>query len=629
MRKRLNIRTFIIVTLALLIFASFSVVMINFVYSELSKESVVNTSRYVVNELKKSDNIKECISALTSDSGDLQTYLVVYDNNGNIIGDTLLGEKRDLTDEEAARITDAREGRNAAYFAKCDALNNDLVSYISMFDNKENTYFVKVSSALSSLFPYVSLVFPIAMTIAAIIGIALLKIKGTLYSDIEKPLDEIECALEGLSNGHYDAVETYSKYKEINGVVERLNDYLHQRENVKNFNVTDKKKINFIIHTLPVGILALSDDFTVLLCNNTALRIFKKTKNIVGNKLHEFLADDLLGEKITEIVNANGQGAFTYRLDEKVYRIEISTIEFTDALAVRRDILVVFTDVTAESNLDNMRSEFFANASHELKTPITATLGFSELLLLNPKLDESIKPQVENIHRNSVKMYQLIQDMMELARLDSGAQSEEVIIVDAREIVEFAINTLSPRAQDLNVEFKVRGKAYFYGKYKQVEQIVVNLLSNAVKYNVLDGRVYVDIANTDTETIIKVRDTGKGIPWQDLPRIFERFYCVDKGRTRNAGSSTGLGLSIIKQILIQNNGKITAQSIFGKATQFTVTLPRKESDNSIDVSKFPKYKDDTFDIEERDVFGNDLQIRRIDEVVSVAENVRWNDNEQI
>lgn len=628
MRKRLNTRTFIIVTLALLIFASFSVVMINYVYSELSKESVINTSRYVVSELKKSDNIKDCIDALISDSGDLQTYLVIYDDNGNIIGDTLMGEDRELTDEEMTRITDAREGRNSAYFAKCDALNNDLVSYISMFNNNGNTYFVKVSSPLSPLFPYVSLVFPIALVIAAVIGVVLLKIKGTIYNDVEKPLDEIECALEGLSNGHYDAVESHSKYKEINGVIERLNDYLHQRENLKSFNAADKKKINFIIHTLPVGILALSDDFTVLLCNNTALRIFKKTKNIVGNKLQEFLADDLLGEKITEIVNASGQGAFTYRLDEKFYRIEISTMEFANASSLRRDILVVFTDVTAESNLDNMRSEFFANASHELKTPITATLGFSELLLLNPKLDESIKPQVENIHRNSVKMYQLIQDMMELARLDSGTQSEEIVIVDAREIVEFAINTLTPRAQDLNVEFKVRGKAYFYGKYKQIEQIVLNLLSNAVKYNVLDGTVYVDIASNDTETLIKVRDTGKGIPWQDLPRIFERFYCVDKGRTRNAGSSTGLGLAIIKQILIQNNGKIKVQSIYGKATQFTVTLPRNESDNSIDISKFPKYKDDAFDIEERDVFGKDLQIRRVDEVVSVVENVRWNNNEQ-
>lgn len=601
--------------------------MVNYVYSELSKKGVVNTSRFVINELQSSADIHESIKVLTTNNNGSDIQLVVYDSNGTVLGDSLQQEGREISDEERLRIADALDGRFVAFFSKNEVLDNDTVSYYEKLENAGVEYIVRISIPLSPLYPYISLIFPIALILSFIIAIAVLKIKGSLYYDVIEPLDAVASAVEGLSGNHYNTINAHSRYREIDVIIERLNDYLHSKENIAVFNMTDRKKINFIIQNLPVGVLALSDDFTVLLCNNTALRVFKKSKNIVGNNLREFFPDSLLSDKIADTVNAGGQGTFTYRLDEKVYRVEISLIEFADAGVPRREILVVFTDVTAESNLDVMRSEFFANASHELKTPITATLGFSELLLLDPNLDESIKPKVENIHRNSERMYQLIQDMMELARLDAGTQQEENVVVDVREIVAFAIHSLTPRAEDLNLTFKVRGKAFFYGDYKQIEQIVLNLLSNAVKYNVLDGMIYVDINYDEEKTIFKVRDTGKGIPWQDLPRIFERFYCVDKGRTRKAGSSTGLGLAIIKQILIRNGGKVTAQSIFGKATQFTIVLPRNEEDNALDISTMPVYKDDEFDTEEKDVFGIDMQLRRVDETVSIAESSRWIEEE--
>lgn len=597
--------------------------MVNYVYSELSKKGVINASHFVINELQVSADIDESIRVLTASNYGSDIQLVVYDSNGTVLGDSMQYAGRETSDEEKIRIADALDGRFAAFFSKNEVLDNDTVAYYEKFENAGTAYIVRISMSLSPLYPYVSLIFPIALILSFLIAIAVLKIKGTLYYDVVEPLDAVASAVEGLSGNHYNTVNAHSRYREIDIIIERLNEYLHSKENLAVFNMTDRKKINFIIQNLPVGVLAISDDFTVLLCNNTALRIFKKSKNIVGNNLREFFPDSLLGDKIADTVNAGGQGAFTYRLDEKVYRVEISLIEFADAGIPRREILVVFTDVTAESNLDVMRSEFFANASHELKTPITATLGFSELLLLDPHLDESIKPKVENIHRNSERMYQLIQDMMELARLDAGIQQEESVVIDVREIVDFAINSLTPRAEDLNLNFKVRGNAFFYGGYKQIEQIIINLLSNAVKYNVLDGMIYVDIEYNEEKTVIKVRDTGKGIPWQDLPRIFERFYCVDKGRTRKAGSSTGLGLAIIKQILIRNGGKVTVQSIFGKATQFTIVLPRNDEDNAIDTSKMPVYTDDAFDTEEKEVFGGDMQIRRVDETVSVAESSRW------
>lgn len=619
MKDKLNIRIAIIVTLALAIFASFSVVITNYAFMSLQLDNTDFLSEVLVDEVLTSDDemLVAVDKIMARDTFDNTVRITLFKSDATILRDNM-GMYEALTEKERQKFESALGGAHSSEFAHSDVDAPDRVECYRSFEFNDEMYILRLRVLSPSITPYLAILLPVLLIAAVVVIFSVARLNVSLNKNVINPLSEAMKAIEDMSRDDYKPLTAHSGWREIESLLTRLNYFNNKQINARTLSLTNKKKINFLIEELSVGVVAFDTEGKILLSNNTALTIFGATKNIIGGDLREFIRDDQLINKIYDKINAKSSTAFTYHINEKLFRVEIVLIPSEDINSYKKDSAVIFTDITAESMLDTMRSEFFSNASHELKTPITAILGFSELLMLRSDID-AIKPLIDNIQRNSRKMYELIQDMMELSRLDANSSGEKEIIVDMRDLAEFACASLTPLADSSNVRFRLRGACFVRGKHKLMEQLITNLISNAVKYNVPDGKVYVELSNDGVHSIIKIRDSGRGIPPGDLPRVFERFFCVDKGRTRSS-NSTGLGLAIVKEIVAMHSGQIMLESIYGKGTQFTLEFPSPTAIG--DVSPI-EYDDDAFDTESKDIFGSDktCAIRRIDEIISLRERV--------
>ena len=225
-----------------------------------------------------------------------------------------------------------------------------------------------------------------------------------------------------------------------------------------------------------------------------------------------------------------------------------------------------------------IRQEFSANVSHELKTPLHAISGYAELLENGLVKEEDIKPFAEKIHAESLRMTRLIEDIIDLTKLDNGGTKMKWENCDFYRIVENTVDTVETAASAMDISFTLSGETAPVTAIPQLlYSIAYNLCENAIKYNHRGGSVSISVSQGERYTVLTVRDTGVGIPEEEQERIFERFYRVDKSRSKEAGG-TGLGLSIVKHAVLIHNGTIRLNSSLGEGSEFIVSIPNKPED---------------------------------------------------
>jgi two-component system phosphate regulon sensor histidine kinase PhoR len=240
--------------------------------------------------------------------------------------------------------------------------------------------------------------------------------------------------------------------------------------------------------------------------------------------------------------------------------------------------VAVFHDVTELRRMESIRRDFVANASHELKTPLTSIRGYAELLA-DAKLPEGSARAVEAILSNARRLGNLVEDLLELSRIESGSVPLRPEDVDAAELARRLLRDLEPRLRsgELAAEVEAAGDPRAWVDRRGLEQVLVNLLDNAIKYTPAGGRLTVRVRDGAARRVrVEVEDTGMGIPRKDLPRIFERFYRVDPGRSRALGG-TGLGLAIVKHLVQAMGGQLGVESQPGLGSRFWLELPRREA----------------------------------------------------
>jgi two-component system phosphate regulon sensor histidine kinase PhoR len=241
-----------------------------------------------------------------------------------------------------------------------------------------------------------------------------------------------------------------------------------------------------------------------------------------------------------------------------------------------RGAIAILHDITDLERLERVRKDFVANVSHELRTPLTAIRGYTETLLEGALEDrENNRKFLEIIKNHAVRLNNIASDLLALSELESGKATAEPAPISVPAAMEAALRTVEEEARSRRVKL-IRGRveeAAVLGERVHLEQALVNLLDNAVKFNRPDGEVRVEVTRTrDDQVSVTIVDNGIGIPSADLPRLFERFYRVDKARSREVGG-TGLGLSIVKHIVERMHGRVTVESQLGKGSVFTVFLP--------------------------------------------------------
>lgn len=238
-------------------------------------------------------------------------------------------------------------------------------------------------------------------------------------------------------------------------------------------------------------------------------------------------------------------------------------------------IVLLILDVTEKEKSEQMRREFTANVSHELKTPLHTISGYAELLANGMVKPEDMEGFSIRIYEEARRMIQLVEDIIQLSRLDEGADDMKREKVDLHELAEETLNSLSKEAQKAGVRLTLDGEtAMVYGIPRLLQEIIYNLCDNGIKYNRRGGWVLVAVKDEENGVCLTVSDNGIGIPAECQERIFERFYRVDKSHSKEIGG-TGLGLSIVKHAARLNNAEIKLQSTLGEGTSVTVRFPRE------------------------------------------------------
>jgi len=238
-------------------------------------------------------------------------------------------------------------------------------------------------------------------------------------------------------------------------------------------------------------------------------------------------------------------------------------------------VVVVFQDITEQEKLDMERREFVANVSHELRTPLTTVKSYAETLMENAEKGSMEANFLDVINIEADRMTRIVKDLLTLSRLDYDRSKLNKTTFSLQNLVRDIVRKLSIDAKNHNNEISFEQTNEippFFGDRDRLEQVMTNIISNAVKYTPGGGKITVNCGYQYTDAIITVTDTGIGIPKEDISRIFERFYRVDKARSRKFGG-TGLGLAIAKEIIDAHSGKIEIESTQGKGTKVTVKIP--------------------------------------------------------
>ncbi len=341
----------------------------------------------------------------------------------------------------------------------------------------------------------------------------------------------------------------------------------------------EKRRVAAILESVAEGVAVIDAGQRILVFNPALSRALGLSRDVIGRAYWEVFRAADLNEMIGHVLSARKPLTKEHvpPLSEAVFQVRLSPVfEGREFLGVA----AVFYDVTELKRLEKSRVDFVANVSHELKTPLTSILGFVETL------KEGAIEDVENrgrflgiVENHARKLHRLIEDLLYLSSVESGHRELRVESVDLDALARDVVETFEPatRAKNLSVTVDAEPSPFRAGAdATAMEEVLTILVDNAVKYNVEKGEIAIRLRQTPDGIAVEVRDTGIGIPETDLPRVFERFYRVDKSRARESGG-TGLGLSIAKHLIERHGGRIEARSS-GKGAAFTVFIPSVPAD---------------------------------------------------
>lgn len=332
-----------------------------------------------------------------------------------------------------------------------------------------------------------------------------------------------------------------------------------------------------ILACMAEGVLAVSFDLKVIFCNEAFAQSFSTRIPVSeGRTLYEVVREPEIRNMLQGVLSSGTADMRRFRLPSAAGRwFEARALPFGQAVA--RGAVIVLHDVTDIQRQEQLRKDFVANVSHELRTPLAAIRGYAETLLDGALEDNNNNRKfVEVILSHTVRLSNIASDLLVLSELDSdappAAPSSPIAVCD---VIESVVRTVeaSARERSVRVEQITRGDCFVQGHRHRLEQVLVNLVDNAVKFNRPGGEVRIECDLTaDGRVQIAVSDTGIGIPSEDLQRVFERFYRVDKARSRPVGG-TGLGLPIVKEIVSRMGGSVQVESQLGRGSRFTVAVP--------------------------------------------------------
>jgi two-component system phosphate regulon sensor histidine kinase PhoR len=422
------------------------------------------------------------------------------------------------------------------------------------------------------------------IAIAALAAIAMLH--GFVWLFHRRPLAEMRRMAADVADGRLDVRAPRTSDADLARVARVIQQIAGQlRSRLREVN-QDEEQLGAVLEAMVEGVLLVDARGAIQLANSRLRDLFDIHREIEGRPLLEGIRNADLDAILTEATGINETVARTIALPGPSHRtLQVLAARFPSEGA-RTGTVAVFHDVTELMRLEEVRRDFVANASHELRTPLAAIRGFAETLLESAALSpEEQKSYLEVIHRHSQRLSNLVEDLLELSTIESRSLRLEIAAVDVARTAENLIADWRLRLEERRIAAALRseGRPLALADARALDQILGNLLDNAVKYTEPGGSIEVVVEQRSDRVRVSVADSGIGIPAEDTARIFERFYRVDRARSRALGG-TGLGLSIVKHLVQSLGGEIFVRSELGRGSTFVFTLPAAERDPDSEAS---------------------------------------------
>lgn len=492
--------------------------------------------------------------------------LTIFDAAGVAIKDSQSAEAIGVSHVDREEIQSAFSGAPAVVTRYSDTLKKEMAYYAVKVDTDDTHVFVRVAIAVDSVNEYISKsVFVMVFVLIVVLGASYFASVAVSDSFVNS-LKIVKNNLEAVKNDTYIAAFSSVNDKEINSMLVQINDISDKLHEYVVKEADEKRKLDYVLENISDGIVVLSKDGNVLSINKNAGDALNLSTETCKNKYLTVLSADKTFAKNTENCVKNAVGCdFDYSADEKYYLVSARHLE--------NDVtVVVLSDITAIKTSEKTRSDFFANASHELKTPLTAIKGFNDIIGMQTN-EQSTKELSQKIDVETTRIISLLKDMLDLSSLEA---KKEIVAEDVnlREVALSVVQSLSSVAKEKQVNISVEGSAIVKMEKEHAFELVKNLVENGVLYNRPGGHVDVRISADASSSAIVVADDGIGIEEKHLQRIFERFYRVNKSRSRETGG-TGLGLAIVKHVCSLYDADISVMSKLGVGTTATVRFDRK------------------------------------------------------
>lgn len=516
-------------------------------------------------KLFSDDEIKidEYIKSLKSEK---EFRLTIIKPDGSVIADSILDPTFMENHKSREEIIEALNGEVGKSIRYSSSTEEDML-YISLpvYDSLNNIIsIIRVSLSLKELNSLINRTI-LNIVLISLIGLSIGLILSFYYSRyFLSNINEIKNFLKELSKKNYGKKIIIKKQEEFGEIAQYLNVLSSElEENIKSYK-KEQEEINTILSSIEEGVLVINSDGLITLCNQVFENIIKEI-DIINKHYWEVVKNIEIVDFIKNILKTKETQKKEIYIKNKNYLIKgfyLKTIN---------EFVFTFFDTSSIKKIEEVKRDFVRDASHELKTPLTAIKGFVETL--EEEIDE--KKYIEIIKRNVDRMINIINDLITLSKLEDKDVVLEISEFDFIEMINNVIKIFSNKIKEKNLKIKIDTDNYntkIKGDPYKLEQVFINLIDNAIKYTE-EGEININYYSKEGNAVIEIVDTGIGIPEEYQDRIFERFYVVNKSRSRELGG-TGLGLSIVKHIIALHNGKIEVKSEVGKGSKFIITIPQ-------------------------------------------------------
>ncbi len=521
------------------------------------------------------------VDAMCKEMGGVSaTRITVILTSGIVIGDS--NEDPTIMDNHALRqeVIAARKGNIGKSIRFSTTLQKRMMYVAIPLKEKE-----KIIAVIRAALPVTAIDRALeAIQLKIVLGsllIALLAAGISLYVSrrISRPIEKLKEGANFFARGDLSYRMPGTDLLEIDSLIETLNQMAGQLEDRLNTIVRQKNELSAVLSSMAEGVIAVDMDEQIISINKAAAKIFENSpENLLNRSVPEAIRNPDLQKFINKALTSEEnleEDIGLYHGEERILYVHNTPLEDLDGQ--RRGILLVLNDVTHLRQLENMRKDFAANVSHEIKTPLTAIKGFVETLRTRKDIDsQETERFLTIIEKHVVRLTTIVEDLMKLSKIEQQDEKSEIYLEESliKQVISSAIQTCREKAdaKQVTIDLICPNDISALIDSRLMTQAIVNLLDNAINYSGEDNNIKISASLEDKELRIRVRDHGVGIPKENLPRLFERFFRVDKARSRELGG-TGLGLAIVKHIVHAHGGRVFVESTPGKGSTFSLHLP--------------------------------------------------------